>query len=478
MKKKFIIASALSATFMTSSANAIIRVEYYPSTNSGGIAFNKALLNAENPVTFAASPEAIDLRINSTDFINFRNNFNQSNLNVFGLSFNGDNFIRMAADSDSLSINSENKNAVKVRINDERLSLNAAEFQSFLEESGLDENFTSEDNVENLKKIKFSNLSNSLNNANEIAKDIKNGTFVTTAQNSSIIINNMADQLDTVADLISDRVEGATVTTSTGQAAGDSFGSLGAWAKVFGAQAKQKHSQKYTGFKSNEAGATIGFDTELSDEITLGFAYSYVDGKVKVGRHRTKTKSHIGTIYSKAMLTDTTFTNVQLSGGKSNIKIGKAKTKANLLGTKLELGNNFDIGSSMFLVPTVGLRYDQIHTKAYARTSATKLKRTAGDLGIALKHVTTGENFTIIPEVHAKVLHTFSGKAKGGKIISVNHNAAAAIPVKKTPKNTYVLGGSLNFVQTKTAEFGVGYDYSFRPKFKAHSGFVKARISF
>jgi outer membrane autotransporter protein len=478
MKKKFIIASVISATFMASSANAVIPFAYNPLTDNGIIAFNKAMLNAENPVIFAAQPNALALGINATDFINFRNNFNQSNLNVFRLSFYGDNDIEISADSNRLSIDSENKDAVKVKVNKEELTLNAAEFQSFLEESGLDENFTSEDKVENLKKIKFSTLSNSLNNANEIAKDIKNGNFVTTAQNSSIIINNMADQLNTVADLISDRIEGATVTTSTGQAAGDSFGRLGAWAKVFGAQAKQKHSQKHTGFKSNEAGATIGFDTELSDEITLGFAYSYVDGKVKVGRHRTKTKSHIGTVYSKAMLTDTIFSNVQLSGGKSNIKIGTAKTKANLLGTKLELGNNFDIGSSMFFVPTVGLRYDQIHTKAYARTSATKLNRTAGDLGIALKHVTTGENFTIVPEVHAKVLHTFSGKAKGGKIISVNHNAATAIPVKKTPKNTYVIGSSLNFVQTKTAEFGVGYDYSFRPKFKAHSGFVKARISF
>jgi outer membrane autotransporter protein len=485
MKKKLLLASVLASTLMASNAHAVIELDINEAAGYGYIKYDKAGLNSLNPDNIDNYLKALDMT--KEEFIDYRNAINNLNLNYFEMNYsiedNGLGKAKLVIDNNSITINQRGDNLVDFTINGQIFTFNEDQAMTFVEELQFDKLFNAEDDFKALDKLNILSINQALSNASQVASDIKSGkiTSASTSFNTPIMVDNLANQLNDVASVVSNRM----LHSPIGQAAGEGLTNFGVWLKAFGSQEKQKQTTKYLGYKANQTGLTVGVDTEVSDQATLGIAYSYVDGKVKAKGKTSKVKSHIGTIYGALTLSDTLFTNLQVNSGRSNVKLAtNAKTKANLFGAKLEVGNNFDLGSSLYLVPTVGLRYDNVKSKGFKagnrNYSATKLQRTAGELGLAFKYVNTGDNFTIIPEVHAKALHIFSGKPKGGQAISVNPIGTTqplTVPANKTPKNLYTAGCSLNFVQTKAAEFGIGYDYSFRPKFKAHTGSIKARIN-
>ncbi len=491
MNKKFLLSTILASTLLASSADAVFDFKLDIDNGTGVIRFDKAGLNAVDPVVLAQDSVLQNLGFNLAEFNELKDRFNASVLNFFEFSskVNAQGLYKvvLAVDDELLVIQEREDELIDFRYGGQTYTLNEDQAMYLFEELRLDEMFADDNDYKSINKLEVAALGAQLSKVDETISDIKSGKInvPTTALSTPAVTDAMAHQINEIGNLISNRML-LSNNTLTGQASGDAFTNFGIWIKAFGTQEKQKQTNKYVGYKGNQAGLTIGFDTEVSDQATLGLAYSYVDSKVKSNNRTSKLKSHIGTVYSGFNLSDTLFANLQASGGRSNVKLAEsAKTKANMFGAKLEVGNNFDLGSSLYMVPTIGLRYDNVKTKGFKAGkrayAATKLQRTSGDLGLMVKHVSVGDNFTMIPEAHVKVSHIFSGKPKGGEVLSVNPFGVEhplKVPANKTPKTLYTVGGSLNFVQTKAAEFGVGYDYSFRPKFKAHSGFIKARINF
>lgn len=301
---------------------------------------------------------------------------------------------------------------------------------------------------------------------------------------------------DTVTDLLEARMDTFDNTPGViGVSSGDFMQSAGVWVKGTMSTAKQKEIKLMPEYKVNQQGITIGAD--VGEDNLVGVAYSMIRSKVKHTNMTEKATNHIGAIYGLYNFSDTIFLNGQLKYGRANIKkqrntrdfnnyIAYGKTKAELIGGRVELGYYYNFLDRSQLIPSIGLSYDTVKIKKYKETGD-GLNRTVGKRngdkaavtgGLMVNHAIDLKTFVLIPEVHTNVTYTLKRKNDKTAITLFEGLSPIYVPSGKPPKTSYKIGGSLKAAKSQNLELSLGYDLGLSKKFHSHSGYIQARVDF
>ena len=289
---------------------------------------------------------------------------------------------------------------------------------------------------------------------------------------------------------------------STAIAAGDQYSKYGIWTNYSVSVNSQKAKGSSPGYKSKNNGITIGFDTLINDETTIGIAFGYIDTRVhhKDSNFGDKTiaKSSLVSLYSVTELFNNWYIQGQAIFGQSKInnlesrntkaaqEIAKANYKVFSYGLALETGYHFLTKEKFVITPLMGLELDVIGKSKYqeAGTKNQNLSvkkgidtKLIGSVGIAVAKNYNISGYNITPEVYGVIRHNFLNK---------NPKITARLPdveiplVVGTARNTrtfYNLGLGITHAM-KTSQVTLGYDCYLGEKYLSHQGSIKLRLDF
>lgn len=326
-----------------------------------------------------------------------------------------------------------------------------------------------------------------------LLRDVKDTTKVPDIQKSdSAVSEGLMNSLVISRGVVDSRIGGFSAVS-----AGDLMQTYGVWAQGSMSRGTQKAYGNAPGYKLDQKGVTIGADT--GDETLLGVAYSFFMNDIKNkanSSNKEDVKSHIITVYGKFDVTNEVFVSGQGQYGKSNIKkkratgdlannIASAKTKADSMAAKLEVGYDYEVAPQVHLIPTVGASYANISVKGYKESgkglnrSVAKrtTTRTSGLAGITAKYVADMGSMKVIPEIHANVDYAFNTKNSATSVTIINGIDAIATPAQKISKGFYKIGGSVKGIQADMYEISAGYDLGLAKKFQSHTGTLKLKVN-
>jgi outer membrane autotransporter protein len=273
---------------------------------------------------------------------------------------------------------------------------------------------------------------------------------------------------------------------------------LGIWIKGLGSKSVQEARRDIRAFDNTQNGAILGFDTNIRDNLLIGLAYTYALSNTSLAsslgdgaRDKQKTKLHIAALYGRYKASPTITVSGSLKYGKAFIEAkhldsNAVKTNGEILRANLDVSYTKQLMSDISLVPRAGIAFDFLKLKGFGanvglknnRISGNRGRRTSGMLDLSLKKAIQGRNLRLIPEVHLGMDYILSHKNSSSVVTTNAHPDPVTITGDRVLRSTYNIGTSLNVTKSGAVEFGIGYDYSFRPGFKHHSGYVKGAIGF
>jgi hypothetical protein len=141
----------------------------------------------------------------------------------------------------------------------------------------------------------------------------------------------------------------------------------------------------------------------------------------------------------------------------------------------------------LIIVPKTGITLDHFRVAGFqekgdalnVNISAKKGHKITANFGLGLKKHVTVKSFDIIPGVHFNIDRILLGDNDSATITTIEPNPRIlTTKLPKEEKTTYMIGTVINMRRSESFDFGVGYDYSFRPNFYNHSGYVSLSIKF
>lgn len=287
----------------------------------------------------------------------------------------------------------------------------------------------------------------------------------------------------------------------SGIAAGEGDSKYGAWVSPFYNTSVQKEQGSRAGYSSKAYGATVGFDLEANDDMTIGLAGSYVKTDVKHKNFKSGDKTRLNTymvsLYGIQQLTDSWFLQGNASYASSRVK--NTEKRVTLAGAQTASGN-FDATSysgellagynhtfsDVVVTPMVGTRYVRVNDGGYKETGTTNQNLSVNSkasnrfeaiLGLRAQTMMNTGGIDLTPEFHAFVNHDFVGKS--AKVTTTHSGLATQLATKaaKVNKTTFNVGLGVNAV-SGMFEYGAGYDCYLAKKLVGHQGTLKVRVNF
>jgi uncharacterized protein with beta-barrel porin domain len=305
------------------------------------------------------------------------------------------------------------------------------------------------------------------------------------------VLDAMIDSLIVNRSIIDSRV-GDLV----GVASGDEAKAYGFWAKGSLTRAKQKARGNAQGYELDRRGVTLGMD--IGEDSLVGIAYSFFKNDVKnteIKANKEDVVSHTIAAYAKHQTASGIFVSGQTQFGSGIVKkeratgdaannIATAKTRANILGAKADLGYDMNF-SSFRLIPSVGVAYSGATVEGYKESGKglnreiekTYVDRVSGILGMSAKYFLSVDRMKLVPEIHANIDYALKAK-DGATIVKITEGIIVTTPIKKAEKMRYNLGGSMQFLLSEALEFMAGYDFDGAKNFQSHTGTLKVKLNF
>ncbi len=280
-----------------------------------------------------------------------------------------------------------------------------------------------------------------------------------------------------VSDMLSERA--SSPISIAALAAGDDGLNRKIWAKAFGASGVQKGTHAA---KSKTFGATIGGDLDIiEDKMLLGAAFTHAKLNVKVKDEPTvHANVNMASIYARHDMLKRAFVTSSLSYGLMDVKnltFSGSKNKANALKANINLGYKIKLKNGSLVTPKVGLSYDNVKIKNLklspnAKGSNANMERISTDFSLSIaKNIKVKDGLNLRPGLHAGINH-------------ISHqsnplaNAERLLQAPKIPKTSYNVGVSVLASSNKAVTLDVGYNFNWKSKYKAHSGFAKLEVKF
>ena len=298
---------------------------------------------------------------------------------------------------------------------------------------------------------------------------------VTTKANATMV--GATEITNTISTILNNRAR-SPISIVEATAAGDDR-SYGLWTKGFASSAIQKgeHTAKTRTF-----GGTIGGDIDLiEDKMLLGVAFTHakLDAKIK-GEDTIRANVNMGSIYTNYEISKQAFVSANISYGQVDIKnltFAGSKNKGNAFKANASLGYNIALDNGAIITPEAGLSFNTIKLKDLKPTSSASkrkanMERITTDLSLSIaKDFKINDQLNLKPTIHFGISHML-------KQNNLSDKASHLMKEQKAPKTSYNTGISVLAYGANAISLDVGYNLNFKPKYKAHSGFVKLEVKF
>ena len=288
---------------------------------------------------------------------------------------------------------------------------------------------------------------------------------------------------------------------TAGVAAGDDRTKFGAWISPFYSISTQKEQGSRAGYKTQSTGGSIGFDTEVNADMTLGLAGSFVKTDVKHKNFKAGDKTKLDTfmfsIYGIQQLTEAWFLQAHVSYASSKVK--NTEKRITLAGSQNATGS-FDTTSysgellagynvtmaDAVVTPMVGASFTRVNDGCYKETGTTNQNLTISKkdankveavVGLRAQMTSHMSGIDMTPEFHGFVRHDLIGKSS--KVTATHGGLVGQLAPKtaKIQKTTFNVGAGVNAV-SGMYEYGAGYDLFLANKLIGHQGTLKVRVNF
>ncbi len=167
-----------------------------------------------------------------------------------------------------------------------------------------------------------------------------------------------------------------------GLAAGSAPATTGIWGQSFGTTARQAERDGISGYRATSLGFLLGADTQVTPDLTVGFAAGYSQGVVRGSGtdadDRTRIGSYQGSLYGNYVLGDwfvdglASLARNTYDGSRAISFLGRtAQSDYNgwQYGARLNGGRDFNLGGG-WLTPAVSMDYHRLSLDGYTETEA------------------------------------------------------------------------------------------------------------
>ncbi len=359
--------------------------------------------------------------------------------------------------------------------------------------------------VSSLSRDQLQNILSKINDAGGIRRshfylfyNAEQGTLdvIVLKPRAELVVSNIAHQhkqissnLRNVQNLIHDRL-GALSRSNylTGLSSGDDQITHGFWIKGYWGNSKDKTTDLAN--KSNLHGISIGADTKLDEDSTIGIAFNKANSKSKYSNSSlnlgsSTLETNLVSLYGSGNIDDDLVVNVDASYGvgliKNRLVTGdSSKRKATIMGINTALNYNYSLSEDLVLTPSLGVSYSKFTLKGY-EDSGIKVKTAKPQAlslmaGLTLTTFFDTKLFTLIPEVSASYRHGVWNKGNK-QIISNLINQSILRQKIGASQKTMEVGAGLT-IAGDTTELGGGYERAWQGKSVSQVGYIKLRVNF
>lgn len=306
-------------------------------------------------------------------------------------------------------------------------------------------------------------------------------------------VNGGATQAATTSQNLVSNVTGSRTSSLRGASSGEAFKDTGVWVQTLYSDASQDLRDGVAGYNAYSRGIAVGADGKLSDNLTLGLAYSFINTDVngKSG-NQTEVDSHAFTLYG-GFEQGNYFVDASLTYGlnenDSKRSIGGTSAKADydsdLLGLNVVGGYTYHINPQMLVEPRIAARYSLVNIDGYREKGSSAALKVedqryeAIELGAGLR---VAGNYplgagTLQPQARLMAYHDFAADEAKSTSTFLLGNTPFVTSGAKAVRNSYEAGVGTDY-KLGAVTLGLNYDYIGKSGFDADVFSAKVRYDF
>ncbi|HCN44519.1 MAG TPA: autotransporter domain-containing protein [Pseudomonas sp.] len=305
--------------------------------------------------------------------------------------------------------------------------------------------------------------------------------------------NGGATQAATTSQSLVSNVTGSRTSSLRGASSGEGFKEAGVWVQSLYSDANQDLRDGVAGYNAYSRGIAVGADGKLTDELTLGLAYSFINTDVNgTTGNKTEVDSHAFTLYSGYELGNY-FVDASLTYGAnqndSKRQIAGTQAKASydsdLLGLNVIGGYTWKINPQVLVEPRLAARYSLVNIDGYREKGSSAALKVedqryeAIELGAGVR-VAGSFNLgagTLEPQVKLMAYHDFAADKASSTSTFLLGNTPFVTSGANAVRNSYEAGIGTDY-KLGAVTVGVNYDYIGKSGFDADVFSAKVRYDF
>jgi outer membrane autotransporter protein len=306
-------------------------------------------------------------------------------------------------------------------------------------------------------------------------------------------VNGGATQAATSGQTLVSNVTGNRTSSLRGASSGDVLQNTGVWAQALYSDANQDLRDGVAGFNAYSRGIAIGADGKLTDQLTLGVAYSFLHTSVNSDTgNTTDVDGNALTLYS-GFEQGNYFVDANLSYGlndnESKRRITSTTAKGDydsqVLGANVVGGYTYHLNEQFLIEPRLAARYARVDIDGYhEKGSSAALKvdsqryevaelgagvRVAGDFQVG--------NGNLQPQAKLMAYHDFAADEAQSTSTFVLGGTPFVSQGAKAVRNSYEAGVGADY-HLGAVTIGVSYDCTGKTDFNADTFTAKVRYDF
>jgi len=306
-------------------------------------------------------------------------------------------------------------------------------------------------------------------------------------------VNGGATQAATSGQTLVSNVTGNRTSSLRGASSGDVLQNTGIWAQALYSDANQDLRDGVAGFNAYSRGIAIGTDGKLTDQLTLGVAYSFLHTSVNSDTgNTTDVDGNALTLYS-GFEQGNYFVDANLSYGlndnESKRRIASTTAKGDydsqVLGANVVGGYTYHLNEQFLVEPRLAARYARVDIDGYhEKGSSAALKvdsqryevaelgagvRVAGDFQVG--------SGNLQPQATLMAYHDFAADEAQSTSTFVLGGTPFVSQGAKAVRNSYEAGIGADY-HLGAVTVGVSYDYIGKTDFNADTFTAKVRYDF
>ena len=341
----------------------------------------------------------------------------------------------------------------------------------------------------------YADVMGTLNDDESLFQTFANADQQYLAALSEQLAPQLNDAQKTVAHLahtLVDEAVGSRTSALRGASSGSAFNERGFWVQGHDSDMRQGRRSGVAGYDADSQGLSLGLDGKLSEQWTLGMAYSNLETKVS-GRNGNKTDidSQILTLYS-GFEQGNAFVDANLSYGlhdnTSKRDIAGTRAKGDFdsqsLALNLEAGYGLHSGN-LILEPRVAARYSQLDIDGYREKGSSAALRVSGqryeviELGAGARLAGNFElgQGRLEPELKLMAYHDFAADQASSTSSFVLGGSSFVTHGARPARDSYEASLGLSY-NIGALSLGASYDHTGRSGFDADTLRANVRYAF